>query len=66
VININVTKLKDGIKRFVLSTFVLFVSFVVNRMRNANRLAGGRSYLAPLMPGDRMARSDQFVRSSGF
>jgi hypothetical protein len=27
---------KDGIKRFVLSTFVLFVSFVVNRMRNAN------------------------------
>jgi hypothetical protein len=36
VINFNVTKLKDGIKRFVLSTFVLFVSFVVNRMRNAH------------------------------
>jgi hypothetical protein len=36
VIKFNVTRLKDGIKRFVLYPFVLFVSFVVNRMRNAN------------------------------
>jgi hypothetical protein len=32
LINFNVTKLKNGIKRFVLQPFVLFVSFVVKRL----------------------------------
>ena len=42
LIDFNVTNLKDGIRRFVLQPFVLFVFFAVNRMRNAHPRLGFR------------------------
>jgi hypothetical protein len=57
LINFNVPRIKDGIKRFVLYPFVLFVSFVVQETDCEQWHAGERSYLAPLMPSVRKGRS---------